>query len=131
MQIYRQKYFLSLLQFAYFAMFYIQGIKQNIAGDSVQEKLILYWADLQLAAEFVNLYFGICLFEFDNQKNAYFRLSVHNILVPNIQGPVSWKTIFPGTMGRGMVSGWFKGLPFILHFISIIIVSAPPQIIRY
>ena len=92
------------------AMFYVQGIKQNswgktkqnkhIAGDSVQEKLILYWADLQLAAEFVNLYFGICLFEFENQKNMYFRLVVH-ILVPNIQGPVSWKTIFPGTMVRG------------------------------
>ena len=30
----------------------------------------------------------------------YFRLVVH-ILVPNIQGPVSWKTIFPGTMVRG------------------------------
>ena len=93
------------------AMFYVQGIKQNswgktkqnkhIAGDSVQEKLILYWADLQLAAEFVNLYFGICLFEFENQKNMYFRLVVHNILVPNIQGPVSWKTFFQGPWWGG------------------------------
>ena len=38
-------------------------------------------------------------------------------------GPVSWKTVSPCT-GRGaggMVSGWFKGITFIVYFISIII----------
>ena len=30
-----------------------------------------------------------------------------------------------------MVSGWFKWITFIVHFISIIIKSAPPQIIRH
>ena len=47
------------------------------------------------------------------------------------QGPVSWKMIF-STDGVGMVSGWFKYITFyIVHFISIIITSAPPQIIRH
>ena len=45
------------------------------------------------------------------------------------QGPVSWKTIFPWTGGLGLVWGWFKHIIFIMHFISIIITSAPPQII--
>ena len=46
------------------------------------------------------------------------------------QGPVSWKTIFPWTRewGGGMVSGCFRCVTFIVHFISIIITSAPPQI---
>ena len=46
------------------------------------------------------------------------------------QGPVSWKSTFPLTEGRGMVSGWFKNVTFTIHFISIIITSALPQIIR-
>ena len=44
------------------------------------------------------------------------------------------KWIFPWTRGRGMremVSGWVKHTTFIVHFISIIIPSAPPQIIRH
>ena len=32
---------------------------------------------------------------------------------------------------RGMISGWFKHIAFIVHFISIITISAPPQIIRH
>ena len=47
------------------------------------------------------------------------------------QGPVSWKTIFLAGAGRGMVWGWFKHIMFIVHFISIPITSAPPQITRY
>ena len=31
----------------------------------------------------------------------------------------------------GMVSGWFKHMTFIIYFISFIITSAPPQIIRH
>ena len=38
---------------------------------------------------------------------------------------VSWKTTFPWIrVGGGMVSGWFKHITFIVHFISIIILSA-------
>ena len=33
--------------------------------------------------------------------------------------------------GGGMVSGSFKCFTFIVHFISIITISAPPQIIRH
>ena len=36
-----------------------------------------------------------------------------------------------GQVGEGMVSGWFERLIFALHFISIIITSAPPQLIRH
>ena len=36
-----------------------------------------------------------------------------------------------GEGGWGMVSGWFKCITFIVHFISIIITPAPPQIIRH
>ena len=62
------------------------------------------------------------------------QLSLRNSLyVPNLfwhQRPVSWKTIFPwiGDRGQGMVSGRFKGITFIVHFISII-ASVPSQII--
>ena len=38
---------------------------------------------------------------------------------------------FPTDGSRCMVSRRFKCLPFIVHFISIIIASAPPQIIRH
>ena len=41
------------------------------------------------------------------------------------------KTIFPQTGVEAMVSGWFKCITFIVHFISIVIASSPPQIIRY
>ena len=34
------------------------------------------------------------------------------------QGSVLWKMIFPWTGGGGMVSGWFKCIIFIVHFIS-------------
>ena len=48
------------------------------------------------------------------------------------QGPVPWKTIFlQAGAGRGMVWGRFKHIMFIVHFISIPITSAPPQITRY
>ena len=33
--------------------------------------------------------------------------------------------------GEGIVLGWFKHIKFIVHFISITITSAPPQIIRH
>ena len=58
--------------------------------------------------------------------------------VPNLlgtrEGPVLLKTIFPRTKGwrrGGVVSGWFKCITFIVHFISVIITSAPPQTIRH
>ena len=42
------------------------------------------------------------------------------------------KTIFPRTrFGEGMVSGWVRCIMFIVHFISIIIMSALLQIIRH
>ena len=47
------------------------------------------------------------------------------------QGPVSWKTIFPWTGEKGMGSGWFKHITFIVYFISVIIVSAPLEIMRH
>ena len=51
-------------------------------------------------------------------------------------GTVSWKTIFP-QMGAGGI--WFQDdsfivhftFTFIVHFISIIIASVPPQIVRH
>ena len=47
------------------------------------------------------------------------------------QGPVLWKTLcWLSQVGR-MVSGWFKHIAFMVHFISIIIISAPPQIIKH
>ena len=46
------------------------------------------------------------------------------------QGLASWKTIFPWTRVGGLVSAWVKYVTFIVHCISIIIPSAPPQIIR-
>ena len=33
--------------------------------------------------------------------------------------------------GGGMISGWFKCIMFIVHFISIVITSVPPQRIRH
>ena len=49
------------------------------------------------------------------------------------QGPLRWKTVFPRKRGGrvGMVSRLFKHLTFSVHFISIIITSAPSQIIRH
>ena len=47
------------------------------------------------------------------------------------QGLVLWKKIFPHTEAGGMVSGWFKCITFIVCFISIIIISAPPRITGY
>ena len=49
------------------------------------------------------------------------------------QGSISWKTDFLWNRVRdkGMVSGWFKRITFIVNFISIIITTAPPQIIRH
>ena len=41
----------------------------------------------------------------------------------------SWKTVFLQTRVRRVVSGRYKHIPFIVHFI--IIVSAPPQIISH
>ena len=40
-----------------------------------------------------------------------------------LQGPVSWKTGFPQIGDGGMVSGWFKHVTLIVHFISIIIIQ--------
>ena len=43
------------------------------------------------------------------------------------QGPFLQKTVFPQAGGiGGMVLGWFKRTAFIVHFIPIIIMSAPP-----
>ena len=47
------------------------------------------------------------------------------------QGLVSWETIFPWTGGGAVDSGWLKRITFNVVFISIIITSAPPQIIRH
>ena len=47
------------------------------------------------------------------------------------QGPVLWKIFFHGQRGWGIVSEWFKHSTFIVLIISIIITSAPPQIIRH
>ena len=38
---------------------------------------------------------------------------------------------FHGPEGRGKISGLFKHITYIVHFVSIIITSVPPQIIRY
>ena len=54
--------------------------------------------------------------------------------VPNLSGT---RDLLPGRQlnyrveGKGMVLGWFKCMTFIVHFISIIIISTLPQIIRY
>ena len=47
------------------------------------------------------------------------------------QGPMSLKTIFLWTGVGEMVWGWLKRITFFVQFISIIITSAPHQIIRY
>ena len=53
-------------------------------------------------------------------------------VVPSFFGtPVSWKTVFPRT---GVWEGWFrvfKCLIFILYFVSVIVTSAPPWVIRH
>ena len=53
-------------------------------------------------------------------------------VVPNLFGtPVSWKTVFPRT---GVWERWFRVFQrviFILHFVSVIVTSAPPWIIRH
>ena len=46
-------------------------------------------------------------------------------------GLVSWKTIFSRGWVGGVVLGWFNCIILIVHFIFIIITSAPPQIIRH
>ena len=47
------------------------------------------------------------------------------------QGPLLWRTVFPWTrVGWGMVSGWFEHITRIVHFMSITITPAPPQIIK-
>ena len=53
--------------------------------------------------------------------------------VPNLFGTKDWfpgKQFFHG-LGWGVVSGWFKHLTLTVHCISIITVSAPPQILRH
>ena len=45
---------------------------------------------------------------------------------------VSWKTLFPQTGVEGvLVSGWFKRITLIVLFLSVLIPSAPPQVIRH
>ena len=41
------------------------------------------------------------------------------------------RQFFHGLGGGKMVSGWFKCVTFIVHFISLIVISAPPQMIKY
>ena len=54
---------------------------------------------------------------------------------PTFLGQISWKTVFPwmgvGVWVEGMISGLFKHITFIMYFISIIMTSAPPQVIRH
>ena len=55
------------------------------------------------------------------------------VVVPTLfchQRSVLWQTTFPRIQGwiRGMVSGWFKHIVFIMQFISVI---STPQIIRH
>ena len=45
-------------------------------------------------------------------------------------GPVSWKTIFSMDWGGGGL-GMIQAHTFVVHFIPLIITSAPPQIIRH
>ena len=46
-------------------------------------------------------------------------------------GLVSWRIIFSTGLVWGIVSEWLKHVRFIVRFISIIITSAPPRIIRH
>ena len=54
--------------------------------------------------------------------------------VPNLSGT---RDLLPGRQlnyrveGKGMVLGWFKYMTFIVHFISMIVSSTPPQIITH
>ena len=43
------------------------------------------------------------------------------------QGQFTWKKIIPLTEGKGVVSGWFKCITFIVYFISIIITQIYPR----
>ena len=57
-----------------------------------------------------------------------------NPIAPNLFGPRDrfCETVSSPWVGRrGMVWGWFKCVTFIMPFISFIITSAPPQIIRH
>ena len=58
------------------------------------------------------------------------RAVVPNVLAPGM-GFVEDSFSTDWGWGGGMVSGQFKHVPFIVHFISVIITSAPPQIIRH
>ena len=51
---------------------------------------------------------------------------------PGIGGRQLWKTIFSTGLGAGVVvTGWVKYITLLVHFISIIITSVLPQIIKY
>ena len=60
-------------------------------------------------------------------------LQQYRIAIPKLYwhySMLSWKTFFPQIRVGRMASGWFKPITFTMHFISIIITLAPPQIIR-
>ena len=73
-----------------------------------------------------------CLLHGDEQMHAiYLRTQrVSSLQSFRHQGQVLWKTVFLLTGSEGMISGWFKHITFTVFFISIIITSTPPQIIR-
>ena len=55
-------------------------------------------------------------------------------MIPDLFDTRGWihgREFFHGLRGGGTVSGWFKHIACIVHFISIIITSAPPQVIRH
>lgn len=76
----------------------------------------------------------------NNPQNSSKQFCIHNLwlhdlsVVPHLfwhQGLVPWKTVFPQVgVGAGVVSGWFKHITLIVCFISIMITSAPPRIVR-
>ena len=60
------------------------------------------------------------------------QLPLFSSVVPNLSGTRDWlcgRQFFNRCEGV-MILGWFKGIIFIVHFISIIITLAPPHIIR-
>ena len=58
----------------------------------------------------------------------WYKAAVSNLL--GIRDPFN-KRQFSHRLGEGLVLGWLKFITFIVHFISIIITSAPPQIFRH
>ena len=99
----------------------------DINGPAKSKELHLQWTE-GIVNEFYEQVANLTIFL--NHIEAAYRFP--KAAIPNLLGTRDWfhgRPFFHG-WSRGLISGWFKNITFIMHFISIIISSAPPQIIK-